>query len=271
MSDTQWSIKVKIVELERGNTAPKNRWEKGDSVIVQIEPNATINMLKQRIAMLVAAHMSWQVLKATGNDEPLDDVLKLQDVEGLCDGGVIDLYAKAPAAPSEELGELEEDPDAMAEEDSPPPGLPDDQNTDKQLTPDEEDRQNKFKAEAAELLEDGDKEGALAKLTEAVLVGNPNAMLLVKRGELLLKMKRPKAAIIDANAALKKNPDSAKAFRLRAKAQRYLSLWEPAVADFAACQTIDYDEELKPMHDFCTKRKQWHTKKAALEAKKAAA
>ena len=36
----------------------------------------------------------------------------------------------------------------------------------------EEDKQNAAKGAAAELIEDGDKAGALAKLTEAVMVGN---------------------------------------------------------------------------------------------------
>eukprot|EP00971_Amphidinium_carterae_P045964 904272-Amphidinium_carterae.1 len=46
-------------------------------------------------------------------------------------------------------------------------------------------------------------------------------MLLCKRGELLLKLRRPKAALQDSNAALKINPDSAKAYRLRGKVMRH--------------------------------------------------
>merc|ERR1719195_773712 len=103
------------------------------------------------------------------------------------------------------------------------------------------DRQNACKGQAAEALEDGDKAGALAKLTEAILI---------------------------ANAALGKNPDSAKAYRLRAKAHRFLSMWDEAVTDFAACQKIDYDDDLKDMHEFCNRRKKWHAKKKAQEAKK---
>merc|ERR1719265_2418545 len=101
----------------------------------------------------------------------------------------------------------------MQEEEEAAPGLPD--SLDKELTEEEEDKQNSLKAAAADLLEDGDKAGALAKLTEAVMVGNPNAMLLSRRADLLLKMKRPAAAIIDATAALAKNPDSAKAYKIR--------------------------------------------------------
>mmetsp|Transcript_50982 Transcript_50982/g.157804 ORF Transcript_50982/g.157804 Transcript_50982/m.157804 type:complete len:276 (+) Transcript_50982:73-900(+) len=273
MSETQWNIKVRIVELDRGSTvtpAHKNRWVKGDTVLVQIEPHATINMLKQRIAMLVAAHHSWQTLKIADGAEALDDVLKLSDAEGLADNGMLDLCVNAPKEPQEELGELSDDPEAMTTEDVPPPALPDAAAMEKQLEEEEEDRQNKFKGEAAEALEDGNKEAALQKLTDAIMVGNPGAMLLAKRGELLLKMKRPKAAILDATAALAKNPDSAKAYRLRAKAHRYLSMWDEAVVDFANCQKIDYDDDLKEVHEFCNRRKKWHAKKKALEAKEAA-
>mmetsp|Transcript_55798 Transcript_55798/g.173145 ORF Transcript_55798/g.173145 Transcript_55798/m.173145 type:complete len:276 (-) Transcript_55798:117-944(-) len=273
MSETQWNIKVRIVELDRGSTvtpAHKNRWVKGDTVLVQIEPHATINMLKQRIAMLVAAHHSWQTLKIADGAEALDDVLKLSDAEGLADNGMLDLCVNAPKEPQEELGELSDDPEAMTAEDVLPPALPDAAAMEKQLAEEEEDRQNKFKGEAAEAIEDGNKEAALQKLTDAIMVGNPGAMLLAKRGELLLKMKRPKAAILDATAALAKNPDSAKAYRLRAKAHRYLSMWDEAVVDFANCQKIDYDDDLKEVHEFCNRRKKWHAKKRALEAKKAA-
>merc|ERR1712146_500341 len=117
-----------------------------------------------------------------------------------------------------------------------------------ELTEDEEDKRNSLKGAAAEMLEDGDKAGALAKLTEAVLVGNPNAMSLARRGELLLKMKRPKAAVIDASAALEKNPDSAKAYKIRGKAQRLLAKYAEAVDDFAQCQKIDYDDDIVDMH-----------------------
>merc|ERR1712217_859654 len=93
-----------------------------------------------------------------------------------------------------------------------------------------------------ELLEDGDKAAALAKLT---------------------------AAIIDAAAALKKNPDSAKAYKLRGKAYRFLSKWSEAVDDFAQCQQIDFDDAIADMHKYCTRRKVWHMKMATRREKEA--
>mmetsp|Transcript_37638 Transcript_37638/g.86919 ORF Transcript_37638/g.86919 Transcript_37638/m.86919 type:complete len:273 (-) Transcript_37638:210-1028(-) len=261
----QWNIKVKIQELDRGGMQVKNMWSKGETITVQIEPHATFGQLKQKVSYLVSAHEKWQTLKL--GDVELDNMSRIDAVEGLGDGGTVDLYAKAPAVEEEDIGTLSDDPDAMEEEGDELPPLPDDASMAKELTDDEMDNQNKFKGEAAEMLEDGDKKGALDKLTSAVMVGAPNAMLLCKRGELLLKLRRPKAALQDSNAALKINPDSAKAYRLRGKVNRYLSLWEQAVEDFAQCQKIDYDDDIADIHKFCTRRKVWHAK-AAMKAKK---
>lgn len=268
MSEAQWTIKIKLVELDRGEVHVKNRWNKGEMISVQIEPHGTVSMLKQRVALIIAAHEKWQTLKV--GDSVLDDVsAKLDCIEGITDGCVIDLYAQAPKEKEEDLGELSDDPDALAEESEAPPGLPEGEAMDKELSEEEEDKQNAAKGAAAELLEDGDKAAALAKLTEAVMVGNPNAMLLAKRGELLLKMKRPSAAIIDATAALKKNPDSAKAYRIRGKAYRYLSKWTEAVDDFAQCQQIDFDDSIADVHKYCTRRKVWHMKMEVRKQKQA--
>jgi len=265
---SQWNVRVHILDIDVGSHA-KIGMAKGNEVTVPIEPHATIHMLKQRVAMIVGAHMSWQTLSLPGSDAPLDDLTKLQDVEGLGDESTINLTAVAPKSQEEDVGELEEDTEAMAVEDVEPPGLPGPDAMNAELTEEQEDFRNKCNGEAAEALEDGDKATALKKYTEAIMVGNSSAMLLAKRGELLLKMRRPKAAVLDADAALAKNPDSAKAYRLRAKSHRFLSMWQEAVADFSSCQKIDYDPDLKEMHDFCTHRKKWHAKKAAQEAAKA--
>jgi len=255
------TLKVKIVKLDRGNFQIKNRWEEGDSVSVQIESHATVSMLKQRISMLVAAHEKWQTMKFK-DVELTDAAAKLDGIEGLVSGSVIDLWVVAPQEQQEDLGELSDDPDAMQVEEEPLPPMCDDAAMDAELTEEQEDAQNKCKGEASEFLEDGEKAKALEKFTEAIMIGNPNAMLLSKRGELLLKMKRPNAAMADATAAIKKNSDSAKALKLRGKAGRFLSMWEQAVADFAKAQAIDYDDDVVDVHKFCTRRKTWYSKTA---------
>merc|ERR1719343_256219 len=122
------------------------------------------------------------------------------------------------------------------------------------LTDDEQDRQNALKGAAAELLEDGDKKAALAELTKAIMIGAPSAMMISKRAELLLKLKRAKGAAADATAALAINPDSGKAFRVRGKARRYLGDYEGAKADLDQAQNIDYDDGIADVHAYVKKR-----------------
>lgn len=266
----QWNIKIKLVKLDRGEVHVKNRWNEGETITVQIEPHGTVSMLKQRVALIVAAHEKWQILKV-GDVELSDASAKLDSFGDMVkDGTIIDLFATAPKEKEEDLGELSDDPDLQPEESDAVPGLPEGDAMDKELTEEEEDRQNSLKGAAAEMIEDGDKAGALGKLTEAIMVGGPNAMLLSRRADLLLKMKRPNAAILDASAALQKNPDSAKAYKIRAKAYRSLGKYSEAVDDFAQCQKIDYDDSVVDMHNYCTKRKVWHMKMNARKEKEEA-
>merc|ERR1719401_2472963 len=124
----------------------------------------------------------------------------------------------------------------------------------KELTDEEIDRQCALKGASAELLDDGDKKAALAKLTEAIMVGAPSAMMISKRAELLLKLKRAKAAAADATAALGINPDSGKAFRVRGKARRYMGDYAGAKTDLDQAQNIDYDDGTADMHAYVKKR-----------------
>jgi suppressor of tumorigenicity protein 13 len=59
----------------------------------------------------------------------------------------------------------------------------------------------------------------------------PSALTFSKRAECYLRLKKPNAAIRDADAALKLNADSAKAFIVRGKAHRLLGQWEAAAVD----------------------------------------
>merc|ERR1712217_49075 len=96
---------------------------------------------------------------------------------------------------------------------------------------------------ATDALEDGNKDKALEKFTEAIVVGCASAMLLARRAQLLFQMDRPRAAVNDCTAALAVNPDSAKAFKIRARAYLKLEMWEEAHSDFQTGLKIDYDEQ----------------------------
>merc|ERR1712217_509085 len=73
-------------------------------------------------------------------------------------------------------------------------------------------------------------------------------------GELLLKLKRPLACINDSDAALKLNPDSAKAIKTRGKAYRKLCKWEESFADLSTGQKLDFDDATADVLDVVSKK-----------------
>lgn len=112
-----------------------------------------------------------------------------------------------------------------------------------ELTEAEQDKQNGLKQEGTDALEDGNKDLALEKFSEAIGIGCASALLYSRRAILLMQMGRPRACVNDCDAALAINPDSAKAMKARAKAYLKLEMWEKAHADFQTALKIDYDED----------------------------
>merc|ERR1712217_953498 len=110
------------------------------------------------------------------------------------------------------------------------------------------------KQAAQDALEDGDMNTAVAKFTEAMMLGGVTAMMVAKRAEMLLKQKRYRATDVDATLALKLNPDSAKAYRARGKARRFMGDYEGSQADFQQAQKIDYDDGVVDLHQYVQKR-----------------
>lgn len=91
-------------------------------------------------------------------------------------------------------------------------------------------------------------------MTKAIAVGGATAMMYSKRADLLLKEKKPKAAILDAEAALKLNPESAKAHKVKGLASRYLHRWADAHKHIAEAMAIDYDDSLEDAQAFVKTR-----------------
>jgi len=112
-----------------------------------------------------------------------------------------------------------------------------------ELTDEQVDMQNALKQEGAELLEDGKLEDGLAKLTEAIAIGSASALLLCRRAAVLLQLGRAQGVMDDCTAALAVNPDSGKAFKLRARAYVKLEQWEKAHVDFQTGLKIDFDDQ----------------------------
>ena len=77
-----------------------------------------------------------------------------------------------------------------------------------------EDAAMEAKSEAAEAASNGDFTAAVAAYSKA-LAGMPSALTYAKRAEALLKLGHPTAAVADCEAALEKNPDSAKTYKAR--------------------------------------------------------
>mmetsp|Transcript_128694 Transcript_128694/g.223162 ORF Transcript_128694/g.223162 Transcript_128694/m.223162 type:complete len:498 (-) Transcript_128694:37-1530(-) len=112
-----------------------------------------------------------------------------------------------------------------------------------ELSEEDQDKQSLAKQQASEALEDGNQELALEKFTEAIAFGCASALMYSRRAQLLLQLGRPRAAINDCKAALEINPDSGKAFKIRARAQVKLKRWTEAHSDFQMGLKIDYDED----------------------------
>eukprot|EP00629_Pelagomonadales_sp_RCC1024_P002896 CAMPEP_0119274916 /NCGR_PEP_ID=MMETSP1329-20130426/12926_1 /TAXON_ID=114041 /ORGANISM="Genus nov. species nov., Strain RCC1024" /LENGTH=397 /DNA_ID=CAMNT_0007275267 /DNA_START=149 /DNA_END=1339 /DNA_ORIENTATION=- len=246
----QWRLKVRCVALDRGGMDVKSQYKVGDAVAVTIEPHATVGMLSNRIGLMVGAHPKHQFIyhprEGAGSGGPaLDPLAKLKDVTS--EKVVLELVIKMPST-VKEIPVLSDDEGCLGVEDAEPPAAAAEGECS------DWEKQAALKAEAEELRMAGDAAGALAKLDEALAMGGASALLLCKRADLLLKAGRPKAAELDCEAALAKNPDSAKAYKLRGKARRKLGEYETAAADFGQAQRIDFDDGILDDLKYCSTR-----------------
>jgi suppressor of tumorigenicity protein 13 len=105
------------------------------------------------------------------------------------------------------------------------------------------------KEKAAELKSNGDLSGAVEAYTAALLC-QPSALTFAARADCLLKLKRPKAAVADCNAALAVNPDSAKALKIKGKAHRHLGEWAESFAALAKANAVDFDPDIQDTFKF---------------------
>ena len=104
------------------------------------------------------------------------------------------------------------------------------------------DKAAEHKQNAADAKDAQNWDKAVEEYTAAILAAPPSALVYANRAYCLLQVGRAKAAERDCDAALKENPDSAKALRMRGKARKELGLWEEALKDLSQAQAIDFDE-----------------------------
>ncbi|KAI3454356.1 hypothetical protein Pfo_011019 [Paulownia fortunei] len=88
---------------------------------------------------------------------------------------------------------------------------------------------------------------AINHLTEAIILNPKSTMLYASRASVFVKLKKPNAAIRDADAALQINPDVAKGYKARGMARALLGLWEEAARDLHVASKLDFDEETSMM------------------------
>ena len=153
--------------------------------------------------------------------------------------------------------EEEEDPGRITTPDTEPfPVLPDFG----QAAPTESDMDSEsgFKQQATKAASEKEWNTAVECFTKA-LQCRASGMTVVKRANALLECTppRPNAAINDCNAALSQNPDSAKAMKVRGRAQRLLGNYVLAAIDLRKGLGMDFDPTtqtlLKEVEQFASK------------------
>lgn len=179
--------------------------------------------------------------------------------------------SKPEAKTTTEEVPMEEDPPIPYPSDIDNSGViePDDNSTplpmgdpEKELTDEDLEKANEIRDKAAAALSEGNFDDALSYFTEAIQLNPGSAMLHAKRASVLLKLKRPMAAITDCDKAISINADSAQAYKFRGRAYRLLGKWVEAHTDLAMACKLDYDdlanEWLKEVEPNAKKIQEYH-------------
>merc|ERR1719498_314680 len=98
------------------------------------------------------------------------------------------------------------------------------------------------KIAAAEAASNGDFEAAVQGYSKA-LAANPSALTYAKRAEALLKLGFPTASLADCDKAKELNPDSAKPYKVAAKALTKTGAFAKAYDSLCVGNKIDEDED----------------------------
>ncbi|KAH7436317.1 hypothetical protein KP509_05G013500 [Ceratopteris richardii] len=177
---------------------------------------------------------------------------------------------------TDEESEVELDNSDVVEPDNEPPQKMGDPSL--EVTEEMRDNAQIAKGKAMEAMTDGDLETAISLFTEAVLANPSSAILYANRASVYVKMKKPNAAIRDAEAAIKINPDSARGYKWRGQAHAMLGHWEDAAKDLHLASKLDYDEEIAAIlkkvepnvHKLEEHRRKYQQRRKEREEKKAA-
>ncbi|EOY21388.1 hypothetical protein QUC31_007295 [Theobroma cacao] len=138
--------------------------------------------------------------------------------------------------------DVELDNTGVVEPDNDPPQMMGDPSV--EVTEDMRDAAQSEKLKASDAISEGKLDEAVNYLTEAIMLNPTYAILYATRASVFIKLSKPNAAILDADAALEINPDSAKGYKVRGMARAMLGRWEEAASDLHVASKLDYDEEI---------------------------
>eukprot|EP00250_Pteridium_aquilinum_P004891 c15072_g1_i1 orf=276-1421(+) len=177
--------------------------------------------------------------KAGLGEESDDDMPELEEQSGgfKSRGGAFE-----DSSDTEEESEVELDNSDVVDPDNDAPQQMGDETL--EVTEEMRDNAQVAKGKAMEAMAEGDFDTAVSCFTEAILSNPSSAILYANRAGVYVKMKKPNAAIRDADAAIKINPDSAKGYKWRGQAHSMLGHWEDAAKDLHLASRLDYDEEI---------------------------
>ncbi len=132
-----------------------------------------------------------------------------------------------------------------------------------------EDQATDAKMEAAEAAANGDLAAAVLGYTKAIAGGLASALTYAKRADCLLKLGHPTAAVDDCKRAVELNPDSAKAYKVMAKALARKGSWAEAYAQLCVGNKIDSDEDSAALQKSMAAKVEREKKLSAQRAKRA--
>ncbi|KAL3642278.1 hypothetical protein CASFOL_013093 [Castilleja foliolosa] len=101
-----------------------------------------------------------------------------------------------------------------------------------------------LKAGAMDAISHGLFDDAIDYLTKAIILNPKSAILYENRADVFVKVKKPNAAIRDADAALQIYRYSAKGYKARGMARAMLGLWGEAFPDLSMALMLGFDEEI---------------------------
>lgn len=112
----------------------------------------------------------------------------------------------------------------------------------KEVTEEDMEKAGEERDLAAAAFSEGDFAKALEHYTKAIELNPGSAIFHAKRASVLLKMNKPRNAILDCDKAIAQNPDSAQGYKFRGRANRLLGNFLEAHRDLAMACKLDYDD-----------------------------